>query len=177
MANLEEQNDLLWKGKWMIPKTLVDLGESFLVSWLVVQKPRSSVSLTDVHGADKWKKPPPGFIKCNVDAGTFTSSSSIGSGATIRTHEGHFLVAKSCLQQSSILQPAFAEAYGIREVLSWIKGLGLQLVIVNAIQHASTSGSLIGMIVADCVQLISKIPYCKISFVRRSSELGNSFYS
>lgn len=95
----------------------------------------------------------------------------------IKTHEGSFLPAKSCWFRLSTLLPNIAEAYGIREALSWIKNLGFHSVVVesdcqavaNDILCAKTPGSLHGMLVADCIQLLSKIPSCRISFVSRSA--------
>lgn len=54
------------------------------------------------------------------------------------------------------LDPTVLEAIGIREALSWLN-------------RNRCSISIFGMIIADCIKLLSETPSCRILYVRRST--------
>lgn len=107
-----------------------------------------------------WSRPPVGFLKCNVDASIFPASGKVGYGCIIHDYSGAFVAAKSSSNLCSVLTPAVAEAFGIREVLSWIKTSDFvtvlvetdALVVVIVILHRTSDVS--------CFDLVYRGLYC-----------------
>ncbi|KAH9771200.1 putative reverse transcriptase/RNA-dependent DNA polymerase [Citrus sinensis] len=122
------------------------------------------------------QRPSVGWFKCNVDATTFSSSGKISHGAVIRNSDGVFIAARSdCFIGSFGAREA--EAIGVREILSWLKGLPVFPVIVemdslqvfNALTTNSFSHNGFGFIIDDCRALAHSIGDVTFSFVRRSA--------
>ena len=86
------------------------------------------------------------------------------------------MAAKNMSRFCFVLVPAFAEALGFKEALSWVKSLNVQsvlfemdaLLVVQAIQHPIQDNSLFGTVIADCVCLLKEMPSCQVSFIPRS---------
>ena len=62
----------------------------------------------------KWKPPPAGFVKINVDAAFKVESQQGATGVVIRDENGHVLVAK-CKWYDSIPNILTVEAYAARD--------------------------------------------------------------
>ncbi|KAH9648318.1 reverse transcriptase domain-containing protein [Citrus sinensis] len=120
--------------------------------------------------------PSVGWFKCNVDAATFSSSGKISYGAVIRNSDGAFIAARSDSFIGSF-GAREAEAIGVREILSWLKGLPVFPVIVemdslqvfNALTIASFSPNGFDLIIDDCRALAQFLGDVTFSFVRRSA--------
>ena len=83
-----------------------------------------------VLGALCWEKPKFGWVKCNVDAVVFASQGKIGFGCVLRSSEGCFLAAR-CAGMAGSFGAQEAEALGIREAPSWLKGVQFPCVIIE----------------------------------------------
>jgi hypothetical protein len=71
---------------------------------------------------EKWKPPPPGWVKLNTDAGFCASSSMAGTSAVVRDSKGKVLLtAWQFLRHCGSPEEAEACLQGLRLVLEWIK--------------------------------------------------------
>lgn len=102
--------------------------------------------------------------------------SKISHGAAIRNSDGAFFAARSdCFMGSFGAREA--ETIGVREILSWLKGLPVFPVIVemdslqvfNVLTTASFSPNGFGLIVDDCRALAQSLRDVTFYFVRRSA--------
>ncbi|KAH9697393.1 reverse transcriptase domain-containing protein [Citrus sinensis] len=132
-----------------------------------------------VHGALCWEKPKFGWVKCNVDAAVFASQGKIGLGCVIRNSEGCFLAARGAGMTGSF-GAREAEELGIREALSWIKGMQLPCVIIEmdclqvfrALAEEFVGPNGFGLIIEDCWALVNSIGEVQFSFVCRSANFA-----
>ncbi|KAH9683740.1 putative reverse transcriptase/RNA-dependent DNA polymerase [Citrus sinensis] len=172
------RNSKVWKNKNGRLSSVLNLAGQVLFQWRSVRKLQlfDNTFVSDSHGAVCWQRPSVGWFKCNVDAATFSSSGKISHGAIIRNSDGVFIAARSdCFIGSFGAQEA--EAIGVREILSWLKGLPVFPVIVemdslqvfNALTTHSFSPNGFGLIIDDCRALAQSIGDVTFSFVRRSA--------
>ena len=75
------------------------------------------------HGAVSWRRPPPGWIKVNIDAAIFQSTNSMGFGMLARSADGYFLGARS-ISILGCYDSFTAEAMGVRKALRWVMNMG-----------------------------------------------------
>lgn len=125
-------------------------------------------------GNEYWECPPEGI----VNAAIFEESGSYSYSMLARNHEGMLMEAVSKGRFGSIA-PEMAEAIGIREALSWVKGKFSQpvvvesdcLSIIQAIRCTSVNLSYLGRVVDECKQLLSvlKERHVTLKFVKRSA--------
>ena len=88
----------------------------------------------------------------------------------------NFLDAFSSCRQGRC-DPELAEAFGMKEALSWIKDHSWRsvlletdsLVVVQALRSASCMDSYFGSIISECLALWKSLPHVDIIFVRRSA--------
>ncbi|XP_050217724.1 uncharacterized protein LOC126668577 [Mercurialis annua] len=71
-------------------------------------------------GAIKWEKPQSGWTKINVDAACFNDFPFTGGAAVERDDQGHWVAAMTNTKAEK-LAPVVAEAWALKEALSWIK--------------------------------------------------------
>ena len=170
-------NAKVWKHKNGRLSSVLNLVGHALFQWQSVRKlqlfDNNFVSFS--HRAMCWQALR-GVVKCNVDAATFPSSGTISYGVVIRNSEGEFIAARSdCLVGSFGARKA--EALGVREVLSWLKGLPFLPIIVemdslqvfNALFVDSFSPNGFGLIIGDCRVSAQSLGEVTFSFVRRSA--------
>ena len=94
----------------------------------------------------------------------------------LRDFHGYFVVAQSNAQCSNVLTPFVAEALSFREALSWLKEVGMSIVllelgafiVINAIKHCKVDDACFDLVIMNCISLPKQIPNCSASFVRRS---------
>ncbi|KAH9656150.1 reverse transcriptase domain-containing protein [Citrus sinensis] len=128
------------------------------------------------HGAICWTPPQLGWLKCNVDATTFSAQGKVSYGGLIRNSDGLF-VAACCVSVLGSFGARDAEALGVCEILSWIKKRILSCVVVemDCIQvfkaptasYSCPNGY--GLILDDCLALAKSIGDIEFTFVRRSA--------
>ena len=136
------RNAKVWKNRNGRPSCVLNLASQVLFQWQSVRKLQvfDNNSISSSHGAVCWQRPCVWWFKCNVDATTFSSRGTNGYGAVIRKFEGEFIAARS-----NWLIGSFgaweAEAIGVREILSWLKGLPLGVFAdwILLIRHQSIS--------------------------------------
>ncbi|KAK6140062.1 hypothetical protein DH2020_026197 [Rehmannia glutinosa] len=75
-------------------------------------------------------KPPNEWLKVNVDAAFCCQKAATGLGMVLRNDAGEFIQART-LPIQGVFEVREAEALGVREALSWIRGLGLQRVVIE----------------------------------------------
>lgn len=71
--------------------------------------------------ARTWGKPSEGWVKVNLDAALFEDIYCIVLGNVVRHAAGKFLMDKSS-KHEGLVPPREAEALGLKEALSWLKG-------------------------------------------------------
>ncbi|XP_073138172.1 uncharacterized protein [Henckelia pumila] len=151
------RNDVVWNGK---------------------HKPQMrELNSVPKHNYDTyWRKPPPHFLKCNVDAAIFNDPPRMGFGCLVRDEHGSVVAAShGCI--FGISDPTLAKALSIREALSWLKELNLSnlivesdaLLVIQALKNKASDISSLDLIVEDCKSLVSDLHSCSFVFVRRSA--------
>lgn len=124
----------------------------------------------------RWRPPPAGMVKVNCDAALFEQQHATGVGWVMRDSSGKFLATAGCLWHT-LYDPLVAEAMSIREALSWIKDRRLSnvqvetecLIAAQAISATLQQSSSFGLIVDDCLSLLSSLYNVSIKHVKRSA--------
>ncbi|KAK9107449.1 hypothetical protein Syun_023460 [Stephania yunnanensis] len=130
-----------------------------------------------------WQRPSDGYVKCNVDASVFADKGVSSYGEILRDGLGNFVAALAGSFEG-IFEPTVAEAIGVREALSWLKGIGENQVIVetdalqvvHAIKGGRADSSYFGGIIDECKLMLMDLRSYKVSFVRRSAKLGSPYH-
>ncbi|KAH9778582.1 reverse transcriptase domain-containing protein [Citrus sinensis] len=177
------RNDKVWNGHSSSARSLVNAAGHYLFSWQEAKR-KNFITVEEEqeqlgHGSVCWGKPPQGWLKCNVDAGVFSSQSRCSFRGVIRDSGGAFIAAK-CQSFPGLFRPREAEALAVREALSWIKNLQLSKIIVeidclnvySALTNPTTSPNGFGLIIADCQIVAQLIGEVRFSFVRRSANVA-----
>lgn len=154
------RNDKVWNNRSGRVYQILNSAGHLLYQW---QSLRKQAMFTDVdesssvHGAVCWKRPHVGWVQCNVDAAVFSSQAMVSLGCVVRNSEGIFLAAK-CDRFLGSFGAREAEAFGVREALSWLKKLQFPRVIIeiDCLQvfkaltenHSSPNG--FGLIIEEC---------------------------
>ncbi|KAH9724792.1 putative reverse transcriptase/RNA-dependent DNA polymerase [Citrus sinensis] len=176
------RNDKVWNGHSSSARSLVNVAGHYLFSWQEAKR-KNFITVEEEqeqlgHGSVCWGKPPQGWLKCNVDAGVFSSQSRYSFGGVIRDSGGAFIAAK-CQRFPGLFRPREAEALAVCEALSWIKNLQLSKIIVeidclnvySALTNPTTSPNGFGLIITDCQTVAQLIGEVRFSFVRRSTNV------
>ncbi|XP_019158432.1 PREDICTED: uncharacterized protein LOC109155154 [Ipomoea nil] len=125
----EARNNVVWHNKRSSAVNIVAKAGTFLDAWnsvhnaiVVTSRPAETV---------RWKKPPLGYLKCNVDAANDFNNRKTGIGCIIRDDKGSFVAALQTQIEGSY-HPKTAEAIAVREALKWIKILHYQSILVES---------------------------------------------
>uniref|UniRef100_A0A803NRY9 RNase H type-1 domain-containing protein n=1 Tax=Cannabis sativa TaxID=3483 RepID=A0A803NRY9_CANSA len=173
------RNDVLWNGRGKSAANVVLEARSYLNQWLCAQKNRMEPILGLIDQGwdiEHWKKPDTDTVKVNVDGAIFATSNSFGFGFITRGYDGRIIEAVSSRSVGNV-SPEIAEAYGIKEALSWIKGKDWHrvlietdcLVALQGIDNNTQLPSAFGSIVWDCKQLILELGNISLKFVKCSA--------
>ena len=171
------RNDIVWNGKSKNDRALLNSAQDSLLQWQMGCDSQNDNSHKGEENAIKtWKKPETGWLKCNVDAATFHQQGLSGFGCVIRDEKGSFIAAKNGLLVG-FFDPFLAEIMSCREVLSWLKTLGINKVIVemdalnvfHALINSNMDFSYAGSIIDDCKILAQDLFDCSFAFVKRSA--------
>ncbi|XP_043816077.1 uncharacterized protein LOC110622082 [Manihot esculenta] len=162
----QARNDVVWSSKWSSPTAVVYRARTILYDWCnaLHVDDSSSDAVPAPPPLHFWVPPLQGFLKANVDAAVFPDG-FIGVGGVLRSYDGSFVGA--CQHRLlGYFSPKTVELIAIREVLSWIKRLGYDqivlesdaLTVVKALLSSSTSDfSSFGSLVDDCKSLIAEM--------------------
>ncbi|RYR23091.1 hypothetical protein Ahy_B03g068364 [Arachis hypogaea] len=119
-----------------------------------------------------WRPPPPGWIKCNVDAAFREVYSAGATAAVFRDHAGSLLTASN--HRIAASSPLAAEAFAVREALIMAKNFQLDRIIFESdslilIQALKSKASIaeIQVILDDILELVRSITNCGFTWVPR----------
>lgn len=162
----KEHNSLFWSGSCKLASDIPHAAKMFLQEWNQVQQ-HKEISVNR-HACQAWHAPPLGYLKVNIDAAFFEDSNHIGLGMVIRDSNGSFVVGRTLILDGCV-DVDVSETMGFLEVLSWVKNLGLQNLIVggdskctvDAIAGSRASIYSFGDIVSQYRVLLSEL--CNVS--------------
>uniref|UniRef100_A0A803PGZ2 RNase H type-1 domain-containing protein n=1 Tax=Cannabis sativa TaxID=3483 RepID=A0A803PGZ2_CANSA len=128
------------------------------------------------EGDEQWGAPEVNKLKINVDAATFTDRNKYGYSWVLRDSGGHVLQART-ESWNGCVNPTLAEAFGVKEVLSWIKESKLShvtvesdsLITVQAFWSSVNTNSPFGCCIAECKRIILDLNHVYLRFVKRSA--------
>lgn len=133
-------------------------------------KPQAPVAAQPRGG--KWEKPPPSFLKLNVDAAVL--GENFGFGAVLRNSDGALLMVagSNCVSRGSSL---LAEAMSCRWALQTILRLGYDRVIIesdsqvliNKIKSRKPGLTYPDLLIADVLSLCASFSVVSFNFVPR----------
>lgn len=118
------RNDIVWNNTSQRAENMVSPAIAYFKQWTEVQKLGKAISPIPVPltgAVEQWNKPEVGSVKVNCDASIFKNSCLFGVGWIVRDDNGELIyAARSCFAGKPEVH--HAEAIGIREALSWVKG-------------------------------------------------------
>jgi len=129
-----------------------------------------------------WTKPPPPFLKCNVDCALFNNNSVAGYGLCICNSTGQFIAGMSNFSHCS-LTPVEAEAWGLLEAIKFAVVKDMPYVIfesdcktiVDIVNSSHLPQNELGDILSTCKDLLSIHTSFIVNFVRRqANEVAHS---
>nr|GMC92116.1 uncharacterized protein LOC109155154 [Ipomoea batatas] len=155
---------LLW---WMELAATWRHGQEFVNPAIITPSPQNDLS--------RWRKPPPGWVKLNVDVAINKGLNSTGLGFILRNEDGNFLAAKE-QKWSGIFQPREAEAISIREALKWIKVMNVDrvqietdaLLVIQGLNNPKLISSF-DLVLEDIRKLANDFQCISFMFVKRSA--------
>lgn len=177
----KNRNNVIWNQKGMEPSDVLVSTNLFFNQWKSAQDKTFDNYLgfmTQADGKEHWELPTEGKVKINTDAAIFNDSRQFSYAFIARDHRGDLVEAVSNCKQGSI-DPLLAEAIGVRDILSWVKGKGWQaveletdcLALIQVIRCSTINLSYLGRVVDECRNLLLLLQDRQItlSFVKRSA--------
>nr|GMD72664.1 uncharacterized protein LOC109162712 [Ipomoea batatas] len=166
-------NQKLWNNYNISPAVTLAHSTTILEAWRNVHDPDKDT--TNIVCLVRWKRPPQGWLKVNVDAANDQQSKVTGLGFVLRDYEGSFVAAKIEKWQG-LYHPKAGEAIGIRETLKWVKKMGLDHIQVESdamlvIQGLSNNAciSSFDLVLDDIREKARNFSSVSFSFVKRSA--------
>lgn len=169
------RNDKVWHNRTTTATRVMERARQHLRDWREVMDEGKRSSIHNHRFTEKWKKPPQGYTKLNVDAAINVAERKTGFGWVLRDDHGEFKNAKSGVW-NGLFNPKEAEAMAIREALSWLKFHrresvqietdALQVVHGLDVENGSSSYDLILLDIKDMLKQLSNV---SISFAKRSA--------
>ncbi|XP_019158568.1 PREDICTED: uncharacterized protein LOC109155338 [Ipomoea nil] len=167
------RNDSVWNDIVFNSSVFIQRAFSFLEGWLSANAMGTDHSVADP--VVRWMRPWQGWYKLNSDASLDQGTNRMGLGWVIRDDPGRFMAAKNMILDG-FYRVKEAEAMGLREALSWLKGTGMggveiemdSQVLFHAIRSAAFN-SAFGLLVDDIKNLASDIGDVEFNCVRRSA--------
>jgi len=170
----KSRNTKLWEAIDTSPSAIVSQAKDRLVEWGCMQ--RGKVRSRNDHTKQPWIKPPPGMIKCNVDATSFNGNSIMGYSMCFRDSTGLFLLGKSDYFASSttVLK---VESLGLLEAIKAANSNDMRdvmfetdsKVLFDALHTTSTLANEFGDLVSHCRSLLLSRNDFVVSYVRRQA--------
>lgn len=175
------RNAVVWRNSYQAPPMVVEGARNMLFQWQQAQDKRTSATIAQSReGSISWKKPPDGWITCNVDAATNVHINYSSFGCLIQDSAGTFIVGYGG-QLQGITDSKIVEAMAFREALSWLKNrkvnnvcleLDAQLVVQAMRRQRRDNFSYFGDIIKDCLDIVKDLRSSSIYFVRRSANVA-----
>ncbi|XP_050210044.1 uncharacterized protein LOC126660528 [Mercurialis annua] len=155
------RNSDVWKQVKVSAREIVASAGFHQSSWQAAQCRKGEAGMAEVSRRDGgvlWSKPEPGCLKVNIDAAVFN---------------GNNIVQARQVNLLGSFSPRHAEIIGIREALSWLKGLD-HLVIESDARDVILDIRNPGlvepdMMIKDCLELARQFHNISFVFVRRSA--------
>lgn len=148
--------------------------DNMLQDWKRMQVDQRGSNPTGIQMSN-WYKPPPGWVKINVDAACNPESDHIGFGCIVRDETGQFVRARinsihGCMQARE------AEVLSLKEALAWVKTWRTHRcifemdakMVVDAV-NGPRKNSNFHVIIDDCVDMLKHFEEVRVSFDRRSA--------
>ncbi|XP_031127561.1 uncharacterized protein LOC116029654 [Ipomoea triloba] len=125
-------NNTVFNQQSIDPKTLMDWVLAYYADWVKVRNATniSNIDSNASTGLRHWQPPLHDFWKINVDVAMDYVNYRMGFGWVVRGGEGE-VVGVGWRLVRGVFSVREAEAVGVREVLSWVKGKGWERVIVE----------------------------------------------
>jgi ribonuclease HI len=176
----KNRNAKLWENSDSAPTFIVQSARDSLNEWSYMQ--HHKIHGQQVHHTVMWSKPPPPFLKCNVDCALFNNNSVAGYGLCIRNSTGQFIVGMSNFTHSSLM-PVEAEAWGLLEAIKFAAANDMSSVIfesdckviVDIVNSSHLPQNELGDILSTCKGLLSIHTSFIVNYVRRqANEVAHS---
>ncbi|EEF39944.1 nucleic acid binding protein, putative [Ricinus communis] len=171
-------NDVVWNGKKLSWRAVASRASSFLFQWGKARK------LTDYHqlgrhfaGGDcLWQKPATGKYKLNVDASSSAERGKSGASFVLRDNAGIWITGVLIIRPY-IANPDVAEAWALKEALSWIHAKGMEEVQIETdclrnielLEEELHPNSYLLCLLKDCQDLLRVLNRCNLVFVYGSA--------
>lgn len=127
----------------------------------------------------QWCKPPPGWIKINIDASCRVDYDFIGAGCVARDEKGCFVRARTC-RIGGRMQAKEGEARSLREALIWIRSwrkskciFEMDAKAVVEVIHVGRGNSIFHTIVDDCVEILKHFEEVLVVFTRTANKVAH----
>ena len=112
------RNDLIWNRWRKSSNWIFHAAFHTLIQWQQARVPPvPQRSHKDVSSSLRWKKPKPGWVKCNIDAAMFNQFQCIRIGYVIKYENGVIITVRNAIIRGP-LDPTIAEAMNYRKILS-----------------------------------------------------------
>ncbi|XP_019172856.1 PREDICTED: uncharacterized protein LOC109168295 [Ipomoea nil] len=147
----EARNDKVWNHHVTSAAAVVDQANIFFQEWSNINSDIQD-STTVVAHPTKWTKPPPDYLKVNVDAALDSINMQMGLGIVIRDSMGEFVAAR---------------------MIPWTGRVQLEsdcLQLITAIQNNDLISSF-GLLVNDIKDAVGEFIDLNFSFVKRSAHM------
>ncbi|KAL1090810.1 hypothetical protein V6Z11_D07G115200 [Gossypium hirsutum] len=82
------RNLFIWTGTAASPTHMIQTADNFLQHW--VERTEGAPNVVNDFRAS-WSRPEQGFLKCNVDAATFSNAGCTSFTTVLRDHDGQFI--------------------------------------------------------------------------------------
>lgn len=133
---------------------------NMLVDWQRAMQEKGASKMQIQSVGRRWCKPPAGWVEINTDASCQLTSSMVGVGCVIRDETSNFLRARSNVVHGRF-QPREAEAFGLKEALSWTKNWRRHKcifecdakIVVDAV-NGEGGNTYLHMMIEDCIDIL-----------------------
>ncbi|XP_057423561.1 uncharacterized protein LOC130717370 [Lotus japonicus] len=183
---MAEVFNMIWaiwgrRNAWTFEQQLWDINRTLAKATSISVREAPRPAATKNTTPPKWKAPPRGFYKLNVDA-AIRRNLGTGLGAIIRNEKGESMAAATWLIEE-IEDPSLVEAAGIKWALRWTKEMGFDRVLVetdsvlfvNQWERSQTGISYFADIVKECKHLSYAFSLCTVSHVKRDCNVVADF--
>ncbi|KAF5471637.1 hypothetical protein F2P56_008414 [Juglans regia] len=168
----------LWnrRNKMMMEKIVID-PLAAVNHALSLQKTFIQLKTSNAMGRGKlckWKPPPPGFLKLNVDGAMFADVGKSGIGVVLRDEAGQVVMAAT-KKEDFVDEPATIELLAVLRGLQFFLSLGIPnlvvesdcLVVVQELQDSQESLSSNGNLIQDVKRLMQLFRNSSVQHVYR----------